>query len=57
LLYIVLLAAILLTLYLNNIQHINQFSSFPLNSFVQFYLVITLLSIGGMPPFLGFFGK
>lgn len=57
LLYMILLITIILVLFITNIQHINQISSFPLNSSVQFYLVSSLLSIGGMPPFLGFFGK
>nr|UPX88265.1 NADH dehydrogenase subunit 2 [Eurycercus lamellatus] len=57
LLYMILLLTIILVLFMTNIQHINQMSSLPLNSSVQFYLISSLLSMGGMPPFLGFFGK
>uniref|UniRef100_UPI0030FF0456 NADH dehydrogenase subunit 2 n=1 Tax=Coladenia agnioides TaxID=2866479 RepID=UPI0030FF0456 len=43
--------------YLMNIYFINQLFIFNINFFLKFFLFINLLSMGGLPPFLGFFPK
>lgn len=61
-LYFIIYSLILLSIviYLNSlkISHINQlFSSFSHNKLIKILFIINLLSIGGLPPFSGFFPK
>nr|YP_010613652.1 NADH dehydrogenase subunit 2 [Delias belladonna]WAR69283.1 NADH dehydrogenase subunit 2 [Delias belladonna] len=43
--------------YMLNIFYINQILNLNLNSFIKISLFINLFSLGGLPPFLGFFPK
>nr|WNO18706.1 NADH dehydrogenase subunit 2 [Coladenia pinsbukana zhui] len=43
--------------YIMNIYFINQLFIFNMNIFLKFLLFINFLSMGGLPPFLGFFPK
>nr|AIT69865.1 NADH dehydrogenase subunit 2 [Parantica aglea] len=43
--------------YMINIFYINQLYNFNLNFFIKFSIMINFLSLGGLPPFLGFFSK
>nr|QNH68956.1 NADH dehydrogenase subunit 2 [Parantica aglea aglea] len=43
--------------YMINIFYINQMYNFNLNFFIKFSIMINFLSLGGLPPFLGFFSK
>nr|AYV91135.1 NADH dehydrogenase subunit 2 [Parantica sita]UXD06477.1 NADH dehydrogenase subunit 2 [Parantica sita]WAX37256.1 NADH dehydrogenase subunit 2 [Parantica sita] len=43
--------------YIINIFYINQMYNFNLNFFIKFSIMINFLSLGGLPPFLGFFSK
>nr|YP_009266770.1 NADH dehydrogenase subunit 2 [Cecropterus lyciades]ANK79332.1 NADH dehydrogenase subunit 2 [Cecropterus lyciades] len=43
--------------YIYNIYFINQLFIFNMNFFLKFFIFINFLSLGGLPPFLGFFPK
>nr|QXP99641.1 NADH dehydrogenase subunit 2 [Smyrna blomfildia] len=43
--------------YILNIFYINQLFNFNLNFFIKISIMINFLSLGGLPPFLGFFPK
>nr|YP_009050414.1 NADH dehydrogenase subunit 2 [Lobocla bifasciata]AIC37409.1 NADH dehydrogenase subunit 2 [Lobocla bifasciata] len=43
--------------YIFNIYFINQLFIFNMNSLLKFFIFINFLSLGGLPPFLGFFPK
>nr|UXW65912.1 NADH dehydrogenase subunit 2 [Vanessa indica] len=43
--------------YILNIYYINQLFNFNLNFFIKISILINFLSLGGLPPFLGFFPK
>nr|ADI75304.1 NADH dehydrogenase subunit 2 [Melitaea cinxia] len=43
--------------YMINIFYINQLFNFNLNFSIKFSILINFLSLGGLPPFLGFFPK
>nr|YP_010117210.1 NADH dehydrogenase subunit 2 [Ypthima baldus]QPM99439.1 NADH dehydrogenase subunit 2 [Ypthima baldus] len=43
--------------YMLNIFFINQMFNFNINFFIKFIIMINFLSLGGLPPFLGFFPK
>nr|AIW06182.1 NADH dehydrogenase subunit 2 [Ideopsis vulgaris] len=43
--------------YLINIFYINQMYNFNLNFFIKISIMINFMSLGGLPPFLGFFSK
>nr|YP_010417869.1 NADH dehydrogenase subunit 2 [Protogoniomorpha parhassus]USF18028.1 NADH dehydrogenase subunit 2 [Protogoniomorpha parhassus] len=43
--------------YIINIFYINQLFNLNLNFFIKFSIMINFLSLGGLPPFLGFFPK
>nr|AQT38609.1 NADH dehydrogenase subunit 2 [Megathymus streckeri streckeri] len=45
------------TFYIMNIYFINQLFMFNFNYLMKFLLMINFLSLGGLPPFLGFFPK
>nr|YP_009236860.1 NADH dehydrogenase subunit 2 [Telchinia kalinzu]AMJ17329.1 NADH dehydrogenase subunit 2 [Telchinia kalinzu] len=43
--------------YSTNIFYINQLFNFNFNYFIKFTIMLNFLSLGGLPPFLGFFPK
>nr|UEN66861.1 NADH dehydrogenase subunit 2 [Diaethria gabaza eupepla] len=43
--------------YMLNIFYINQLFNFNFNFFIKMFILINFLSLGGLPPFLGFFPK
>nr|YP_009139646.1 NADH dehydrogenase subunit 2 [Euripus nyctelius]AKG26368.1 NADH dehydrogenase subunit 2 [Euripus nyctelius] len=43
--------------YIMNIFYINQLFNFNLNFSIKMFIMINFLSLGGLPPFLGFFPK
>lgn len=43
--------------YITNIFYINQLFNFNYNFLIKFSIIINFLSLGGLPPFLGFFPK
>nr|YP_009236834.1 NADH dehydrogenase subunit 2 [Telchinia parrhasia]AMJ17303.1 NADH dehydrogenase subunit 2 [Telchinia parrhasia] len=43
--------------YITNIFYINQLFNFNYNYFIKFTIMLNFLSLGGLPPFLGFFPK
>nr|YP_006460005.1 NADH dehydrogenase subunit 2 [Issoria lathonia]ADI75278.1 NADH dehydrogenase subunit 2 [Issoria lathonia] len=43
--------------YITNIFYINQLFNFNYNFLIKFSIMINFLSMGGLPPFLGFFPK
>lgn len=43
--------------YIINIFYINQLFNFNYNFLIKFSIIINFLSLGGLPPFLGFFPK
>nr|YP_010164585.1 NADH dehydrogenase subunit 2 [Epeorus carinatus]QRM91374.1 NADH dehydrogenase subunit 2 [Epeorus carinatus] len=56
--YIILSTSVVLLFYAYQLSHINQFFSLPLNSpILKMALFCNLLSLGGLPPFLGFLPK
>nr|QLY89510.1 NADH dehydrogenase subunit 2 [Myospila meditabunda] len=56
--YMFLTFSMIFMFYIFNISYINQlFSMFFFNKNLKFLLFINLLSLGGLPPFLGFFPK
>nr|ALO70768.1 NADH deshydrogenase subunit 2 [Nudobius lentus] len=58
LIYSIISINIILIFYLNNIFFVKQlFSSFNKNFMIKFFFILNFLSLGGLPPFLGFFPK
>nr|QBF44142.1 NADH dehydrogenase subunit 2 [Corethrella condita] len=56
--YALLSSSVVMLFYTYKIFHINQiFSMFLNNSMMMFFLFLSLLSMGGLPPFLGFLPK
>nr|YP_010946375.1 NADH dehydrogenase subunit 2 [Balta jinlinorum]WGO57093.1 NADH dehydrogenase subunit 2 [Balta jinlinorum] len=55
--YIIMTSTIILMIELNKISFINQTFTMNHNSVFKFLMFITLLSLGGLPPFMGFFPK
>nr|YP_009236626.1 NADH dehydrogenase subunit 2 [Telchinia jodutta]AMJ17095.1 NADH dehydrogenase subunit 2 [Telchinia jodutta] len=43
--------------YITNIFYINQLFNFNFNYYIKFTIMLNFLSLGGLPPFLGFFPK
>nr|YP_009114337.1 NADH dehydrogenase subunit 2 [Ariadne ariadne]AHL17239.1 NADH dehydrogenase subunit 2 [Ariadne ariadne] len=43
--------------YITNIFYINQLFNFNYNFFIKLFILINFFSLGGLPPFLGFFPK
>nr|QJA26184.1 NADH dehydrogenase subunit 2 [Spodoptera frugiperda] len=43
--------------YITNIFYLNQLFNFNFNFLIKFSIMINFLSLGGLPPFLGFFPK
>nr|YP_009236808.1 NADH dehydrogenase subunit 2 [Telchinia serena]AMJ17277.1 NADH dehydrogenase subunit 2 [Telchinia serena] len=43
--------------YISNMFFINQLFNFNFNYFIKFTIMMNFLSLGGLPPFLGFFPK
>nr|YP_009236652.1 NADH dehydrogenase subunit 2 [Telchinia acerata]AMJ17121.1 NADH dehydrogenase subunit 2 [Telchinia acerata] len=43
--------------YITNMFYINQLFNFNFNYFIKFSIMLNFLSLGGLPPFLGFFPK
>nr|YP_009114363.1 NADH dehydrogenase subunit 2 [Cyrestis thyodamas]AHL17265.1 NADH dehydrogenase subunit 2 [Cyrestis thyodamas] len=43
--------------YITNIYYMNQLFNFNLNFYLKIFIFINFLSLGGLPPFLGFFPK
>nr|YP_009236704.1 NADH dehydrogenase subunit 2 [Telchinia bonasia]AMJ17173.1 NADH dehydrogenase subunit 2 [Telchinia bonasia] len=43
--------------YITNMFFINQLFNFNFNYFIKFTIMLNFLSLGGLPPFLGFFPK
>nr|YP_009236691.1 NADH dehydrogenase subunit 2 [Telchinia pharsalus]AMJ17160.1 NADH dehydrogenase subunit 2 [Telchinia pharsalus] len=43
--------------YITNIFYINQLFNFNFNYYIKFSIMLNFLSLGGLPPFLGFFPK
>nr|YP_010528777.1 NADH dehydrogenase subunit 2 [Melanargia meridionalis]UXW65899.1 NADH dehydrogenase subunit 2 [Melanargia meridionalis] len=57
LLYSFLISIMCFLFYLLNIFYINQMFNFNINFIIKFSIMINFLSLGGLPPFLGFFPK
>nr|AII02546.1 NADH dehydrogenase subunit 2 [Urodus decens] len=57
LLYFFLTSSIILFFYLFNMYFINQLFMVNINVLMKLILTINILSLGGLPPFLGFFPK
>lgn len=58
--YLISICALFLLIYIFNtklFKTLNFLKIFKINNFVYFSFIITLLSISGIPPFLGFFSK
>lgn len=55
--YIIILLVPVIIFYIVNISHINQLPFIFIKSNARFILFFSLLSLGGLPPFLGFFPK
>nr|YP_007890452.1 NADH dehydrogenase subunit 2 [Hebomoia glaucippe]AGG84348.1 NADH dehydrogenase subunit 2 [Hebomoia glaucippe] len=56
-LYVFMNSIMCLLFYLTNIFFINQIINFNLTLFIKISLLINFFSLGGLPPFLGFFSK
>lgn len=56
-LYSFLIRIICFIFYVFNIYFINQLFIFNINFIIKFFILINFLSLGGLPPFLGFFPK
>nr|AHH92973.1 NADH dehydrogenase subunit 2 [Lethe dura] len=57
LLYSFLISIMCFLFYMLNIFYINQMFNFNINFSIKFSIMINFLSLGGLPPFLGFFPK
>nr|YP_009253529.1 NADH dehydrogenase subunit 2 [Pyrgus maculatus]AKJ83286.1 NADH dehydrogenase subunit 2 [Pyrgus maculatus] len=55
--YSFLISIMCFTFYTMNIYFINQLFIFNMNLMLKFFIFINFLSLGGLPPFLGFFPK
>nr|AIW06251.1 NADH dehydrogenase subunit 2 [Blattodea sp. MT-2014] len=55
--YTVLTSTVILMINMNKISFINQTFNVNHNPLLKFFMFITLLSLGGLPPFMGFFPK
>nr|WGN99229.1 NADH dehydrogenase subunit 2 [Stibochiona nicea] len=55
--YSFIISIMCLLFYMINIYFINQLFLFNLNFFLKIFIMINFLSLGGLPPFLGFFPK
>nr|YP_009184021.1 NADH dehydrogenase subunit 2 [Pyrinioides aurea]ALN96950.1 NADH dehydrogenase subunit 2 [Pyrinioides aurea] len=55
--YSFLISIICITFYIFNMYFINQLFTFNLNFMIKISFLINFLSLGGLPPFLGFFPK
>nr|YP_002364601.1 NADH dehydrogenase subunit 2 [Pedetontus silvestrii]ACC60215.1 NADH dehydrogenase subunit 2 [Pedetontus silvestrii] len=56
--YVLLSTTVIMFFMLNNIFHINQiYSAFNMNKLNKLTFSLNLMSLGGLPPFLGFFPK
>nr|WGM81117.1 NADH dehydrogenase subunit 2 [Pseudocoladenia dea]WGM81130.1 NADH dehydrogenase subunit 2 [Pseudocoladenia fabia]WNN66900.1 NADH dehydrogenase subunit 2 [Pseudocoladenia festa] len=55
--YSFLISIMCFSFYILNIYFINQLFIFNMNFFIKFLMLINFLSMGGLPPFLGFFPK
>nr|QUS63489.1 NADH dehydrogenase subunit 2 [Odontoptilum angulatum] len=55
--YSFLISIMCFSFYIMNIYFINQLFIFNMNMMLKFLLMINFLSLGGLPPFLGFFPK
>nr|AJG02587.1 NADH dehydrogenase subunit 2 [Coenonympha tullia] len=56
-LYSFLISMMCFLFYMLNIFYINQMFNFNINFSIKFSIMINFLSLGGLPPFLGFFPK
>nr|YP_009738814.1 NADH dehydrogenase subunit 2 [Coenonympha amaryllis]QIB72585.1 NADH dehydrogenase subunit 2 [Coenonympha amaryllis] len=56
-LYSFLISMMCFLFYMLNIFYINQMFNFNINFSIKFSVMINFLSLGGLPPFLGFFPK
>nr|YP_009938315.1 NADH dehydrogenase subunit 2 [Lethe marginalis]QNU07734.1 NADH dehydrogenase subunit 2 [Lethe marginalis] len=56
-LYSFLISIMCFLFYMLNIFYINQMFNFNINFSIKFSIMINFLSLGGLPPFLGFFPK
>nr|YP_010230038.1 NADH dehydrogenase subunit 2 [Diaphanosoma excisum]QST19920.1 NADH dehydrogenase subunit 2 [Diaphanosoma excisum] len=57
LIYCLLLTPIVFLSKKSNLNYLNQISSLPHQSHILLIVLISMLSLGGLPPFLGFFPK
>nr|QLY89819.1 NADH dehydrogenase subunit 2 [Pyrgus armoricanus] len=57
LMYSFLISIMCFTFHIMNIYFINQLFIFNMNLLLKFFIFINFLSLGGLPPFLGFFPK
>nr|YP_008081527.1 NADH dehydrogenase subunit 2 [Erynnis montanus]AGJ72726.1 NADH dehydrogenase subunit 2 [Erynnis montanus] len=57
LMYSFLISIMCFLFYIFNIYFINQLFIFNMNFLLKFFILINFLSLGGLPPFLGFFPK
>nr|YP_009110185.1 NADH dehydrogenase subunit 2 [Mycalesis mineus]AIW64906.1 NADH dehydrogenase subunit 2 [Mycalesis mineus] len=55
--YSFLISMLCFLFYMLNIFYINQMFNFNINFSIKFFIMINFLSLGGLPPFLGFFPK
>nr|YP_009370794.1 NADH dehydrogenase subunit 2 [Truljalia hibinonis]ARO46888.1 NADH dehydrogenase subunit 2 [Truljalia hibinonis] len=55
--YTILITSIILMMKNLSMNHINQMSLHPYSPMIKYYLMMNLLSLGGLPPFLGFLPK
>nr|UJG45241.1 NADH dehydrogenase subunit 2 [Lepidostoma hirtum] len=55
--YSILSFILMINFYLMNLNHLNQFFSLKSNLNLNFFMFMSFLSLGGLPPFLGFFPK
>nr|YP_010852925.1 NADH dehydrogenase subunit 2 [Coladenia maeniata]WGM81078.1 NADH dehydrogenase subunit 2 [Coladenia maeniata] len=55
--YMFMISIMCFLFYIMNIYFINQLFIFNMNIFLKFILFMNFLSMGGLPPFLGFFPK
>nr|WRO39105.1 NADH dehydrogenase subunit 2 [Polyura arja] len=56
-LYSFLISIMCFLFYMLNIFYINQMFNFNMNFSIKIFIMINFLSLGGLPPFLGFFPK
>nr|YP_009114389.1 NADH dehydrogenase subunit 2 [Polyura nepenthes]AHL17304.1 NADH dehydrogenase subunit 2 [Polyura nepenthes] len=56
-LYSFLISIMCFLFYMLNIFYINQMFNFNINFSIKIFIMINFLSLGGLPPFLGFFPK